>query len=422
MDDPSTGALIGAFTCLILLSAYFSGSETAMMRLNRYRLKHMANEGHRGARKANRLLERPDRLLSLILIGNNLVNFSAASIATILVIDLLGESHVALAPVICTVIFLIFAEVAPKTISAAYPERVALTSVYILQPLMGIGWILVEVVNGLSNGLLRLLGISQEVPENDDLTHEELRTIVNEGSKIEDQPQNMMLGILDLNKVTVNDIMVPKADIQGIDIDDDIEDIVNQVRTTQHTRILVYREDIDNEVLGILHLRSAARFLSAKRPTIPAILQATDEPYFVPENTPLQTQLVNFQQNKERIGLVVDEYGDIQGIVTMEDILEEIVGEFTTDVAETNVSIYPHQDGSYLIEGGAQIRMINRMLGWKLPVDGPKTLSGLIIEHLQMIPDSNCSISLDDYRIEIVKIQENMIKTARLVKVPEPSS
>jgi len=422
LDEPSTGALIGAFTCLILLSAYFSGSETAMMRLNRYRLKHMANEGHRGARKANRLLKRPDRLLSLILIGNNLVNFSAASIATILVIDLLGESHVALAPIICTVVFLIFAEVAPKTISEAYPEKVALTSVYILQPLMGLGWILVEVVNGLSIGLIRLLGISKEAPKNDDLTHEELRTIVNEGSKIEYQPQNMMLGILDLNKVTVNDIMVPKTEIQGIDIDDDIEDIVNQVRTTQHTRIPVYREDIDNEVLGILHLRSAARFLSSKRPTIPAILQETDEPYFVPENTPLQTQLVNFQQNKERIGLVVDEYGDIQGMVTMEDILEEIVGEFTTDVAETNVSIYPNQDGSYLIDGGAQIRMINRMLGWKLPVDGPKTLSGVIIEHLQMIPDSNCSISLDDYRIEIVKIQENMIKTARLVKVPEPSS
>ena len=422
MDDPSTGSLIGAFTCLILLSAYFSGSETAMMRLNRYRLKHMANEGHRGARKANRLLKRPDRLLSLILIGNNLVNFSAASIATILVIELLGESHVALAPVICTVIFLIFAEVAPKTIAEAYPERVALTSVYILQPLMSLGWILVEVVNGLSSGLLRLFGIGQEELDNDDLTHEELRTIVNEGSKIEDQPQNMMLGILDLNKVTVNDIMVPKAEIEGIDIDDDIEDIVNQVRTTQHTRIPVFREDIDKEVLGVLHLRNAARFLSAKKPTVPAILQETDEPYFVPENTPLHTQLVNFKQNKERIGMVVDEYGDIQGIVTMEDILEEIVGEFTTDMAETNVSIYPDQDGSYLIEGGAQIRMINRMLGWKLPVDGPKTLSGLIIEHLQMIPDSNCSISLDDYRVEIVKIQENMIKTARLVKVPEPSS
>ena len=236
MDDPSVGALSGALAVLIILSAYFSGSETAMMRVNRYRLKHLANEGNRGARKANRLLKRPDRLLSLILIGNNLVNFSAASIATLLVIELLGESHVALAPIICTVVFLIFAEVTPKTIAEAYPEKIALPSAYILQPLMVLGWALVELVNGTSNGLLRLFGVNQENAATDDLSHDELRTVVNEGANIAARPQNMMLGVLDLNKVTVNDIMVPRVEIEGIDIEDDIENIVNQICATQHTR------------------------------------------------------------------------------------------------------------------------------------------------------------------------------------------
>ncbi len=413
MDDPSVGALSGALAVLIILSAYFSGSETAMMRVNRYRLKHLANEGNRGARKANRLLKRPDRLLSLILIGNNLVNFSAASIATLLVIELLGESHVALAPIICTVVFLIFAEVTPKTIAEAYPEKIALPSAYILQPLMVLGWALVELVNGTSNGLLRLFGVNQENAATDDLSHDELRTVVNEGANIAARPQNMMLGVLDLNKVTVNDIMVPRVEIEGIDIEDDIENIVNQICATQHTRIPVYKEDIDR-VLGVLHLRNSARFLTANELTKAAILQETDEPYFVPENTPLQTQLVNFQQTKERIGLVVDEYGDLQGIVTMEDILEEIVGEFTTDLAETNVDIHPNDDDTYMIDGGTLIRQINRSLGWDLPQDGPKTLSGLIIEYLETIPDSACCVSIGSYRIEIVQIQDNMIKTARL--------
>ncbi len=413
MDDPSVGALSGALAVLIILSAYFSGSETAMMRVNRYRLKHLANEGNRGARKANRLLKRPDRLLSLILIGNNLVNFSAASIATLLVIELLGESHVALAPIICTVVFLIFAEVTPKTIAEAYPEKIALPSAYILQPLMVLGWALVELVNGTSNGLLRLFGVNQENAATDDLSHDELRTVVNEGANIAARPQNMMLGVLDLNKVTVNDIMVPRVEIEGIDIEDDIENIVNQICATQHTRIPVYKEDIDR-VLGVLHLRNSARFLTANELTKAAILQETDEPYFVPENTPLQTQLVNFQQTKERIGLVVDEYGDLQGIVTMEDILEEIVGEFTTDLADTNDDIHPNDDDTYMIDGGNLIRQINRSLGWDLPQDGPKTLSGLIIEYLETIPDSACCVSIGSYRIEIVQIQDNMIKTARL--------
>ena len=390
-----------------------------MMRVNRHRLKHLANEGSRGARKANRLLKRPDRLLSLILIGNNFVNFTAASLATILVIEVLGESYIAWAPVICTLVFLIFAEVAPKTIAEAYPEKISLISAYVLQPLMAVSWILVEPVMRISNGLIRLFGVPEQEPEDDDLTHEELRTVVNEGAQIAERPQGMMLGVLDLNKVTVNDIMVPRNEIEGLDLDDDIENIIAQIRSTQHTRIPVYRKDID-KVLGVLHLRSAARFLTAEDIAKDSILQETDDPYFVPENTSLQTQLVNFQKAKERIGLVVDEYGDILGIVTMEDILEEIVGEFTTDLAETNVNIHPNDDGSYMIDGATQVRLINRTLDWELPKDGPKTLSGLIIEELETIPDSSCCISVNGHRIEIVQIQENMIKTAKMSVAPEP--
>ena len=422
MEETSVGALLGTLTVLILLSAYFSGSETAMMRVNRFRLKHLANEGNRGARKANRLLKRPDRLLSLILIGNNFVNFTAASIATLLVISLFGESNVAWAPIICTVTFLIFAEVAPKTIAEAYPEKISLISAYILQPLMAICWVLVEPVIRLSNSMLRIAGVPEhESEDTDNLTHEELRTVVNEGVTIAERPQGMMLGVLDLNKATVNDIMVQRSDIEGIDLTDDIDVILNQIRATQHTRVPVFKEDID-KVLGVLHLRNAAKFLTVENPTKASILRETDEVYFVPENTPLHTQLVNFQQTKERIGLVVDEYGDIEGIVTMEDILEEIVGEFTTDVAETSVNIHPESENTFLIDGGTHIRLINRSLGWELPQEGPKTLSGLIIEELEMIPDSSCCIALDNYQIEVIQVQDNMIKTARIEKHAQASA
>ncbi|MEX0943377.1 MAG: HlyC/CorC family transporter [Pseudomonadales bacterium] len=417
MDDPSTGALLGAIFILIILSAYFSGSETAMMALNRYRLKHLANEGHGGAKKASRLLERPDRLLGVILIGNNLVNFSAASLATLIALQLYGDKGVAIAPVVCTIVFLIFAEVAPKTIAAAFPEKIALPSSYILQALLWILYPLVWLVNGFANSMLRIAGIRHDEVGEDNLTSQELRTVVFEGSQIAAHPQNMMLGILDLENVTVDDIMVPRTDIFGIDIDDDIEVILNQIRSSQHTRIPVYKADID-KVIGILHLRNAAKFLT-KDLSKAAILQVTEEPYFVPENTPLQLQLFNFQQAKERIGLVVDEYGDIQGIVTIEDILEEIVGEFTTDLADTSVDIHPQEDGSYLIDGGAHVRLINRQLNWTLPQDGPKTLNGLIIEYLETIPDSNVCIRLDNYRIEILQIQDNMIRTAKVSQAPE---
>jgi Mg2+/Co2+ transporter CorB len=414
LDDSSLGTLSGAVVILVILSAYFSGSETAMMALNGHRLRHLADQGHGGAKRASRLLERPDRLLSVILIGNNLVNFSAGSIVTLMFISMFGEAGAALAPLACTVVFLIFAEVAPKSIAAAYPEKIALPSSYILEFLQWIGYPVVWMVNGVSNRLLGLFGITSESGTDDKFTREELRTVVHHGADIDAGPQNMLLRILDLEEVTVNDIMVPRADIVGVDINDGVVDIVGQIRSSQYTRIPVYKEDIDN-VIGFLHLRDAAKFLTEHELTLAAILQATTDPYFVPENTRLHVQLFNFQQAKERVALVVDEYGDIQGIVTLEDILEEIVGEFTTDLATTNIDIHPQDDGSFLIDGSTHIRLINRSLGWNLPQDGAKTMNGLITEYLETFPESNVCCRIEDYRIEIIQIGDNMIHTAKVI-------
>ena len=386
-----------------------------MMALNRYRMRHLAKEGHSGAKRATKLLERPDRLLGVILIGNNFVNFSAASIATLLAIQILGEEGVAWAPVICTFVFLIFAEVAPKTIAANYPEKIALPSSHILSLLLLLLWPLVWAVSALSNTLLKMLGIQHQNDQGDHLSREELRTLVFEGAKIASQSQDMMLGVLDLDEVTVDHIMVPKSEIIGIDLEEPLEDIINQLRNAQHTRLPVFREDIDH-VIGMLHVRDAIRFLTSDEPNKASLVQEIDEVYFVPENTALQRQIRNFQARKERIALVVDEYGDVQGIVTLEDILEEIVGEFTTDLASASSDIHPQEDGSFVVDGGATIRSINRALTWDLPADGPKTLNGLMTDHLETFPEAPVSIEIDEYRLEVVRLKDNMIATAKLTR------
>ena len=386
-----------------------------MMALNRYRMRHLAKEGHSGAKRATKLLERPDRLLGVILIGNNFVNFSAASIATLLAIQILGEEGVAWAPVICTFVFLIYAEVAPKTIAANYPEKIALPSSHILSLLLLLLWPLVWAVSALSNTLLKILGIQHQNDQGDHLSREELRTLVFEGAKIASQSQDMMLGVLDLDEVTVDHIMVPKSEIIGIDLEEPLEDIINQLRNAQHTRLPVFREDIDH-VIGMLHVRDAIRFLTSDEPNKASLVQEIDEVYFVPENTALQRQIRNFQARKERIALVVDEYGDVQGIVTLEDILEEIVGEFTTDLASASSDIHPQEDGSFVVDGGATIRSINRALTWDLPADGPKTLNGLMTDRLETFPEAPVSIEINDYRLEVVRLKDNMIATAKLTR------
>ncbi|ENM5882112.1 HlyC/CorC family transporter [Vibrio metoecus] len=416
MDDISTGILFALLACLIIISAYFSGSETGMMALNRYRLKHLANSGHKGAKRVEKLLDRPDRLIGLILIGNNLVNILASAIATIIGMRLYGDLGVAIATGALTLVILVFAEVTPKTLAALYPERVSYASSVLLTILMKVLSPLVLFINVITNGLIRILGISPKHSKGDHLSSEELRTVVNEaGGLIPRRHQDMLLSILDLEHVTVNDIMIPRNEISGININDDWKSITRQLAHSPHGRVVLYRDKID-EVVGILRLREASRFMLEKNEfNKEMLLRAADEIYFIPEGTPLNVQLLKFQRNKERIGLIVDEYGEIIGLTTLEDILEEIVGEFTTSMSPSLADeITPQSDGSFLIEGSANIRDINKSLKWKLPTDGPRTLNGLILEHLEEIPASHLSVKVAQHKMEIIELEENRIK---LVKV-----
>jgi Mg2+/Co2+ transporter CorB len=414
LADIPDALLIGILIVLIIASAFFSGSETGMVAINRYRLRHLARHGHRGARRVEKLLSRTDRLLGVILIGNNFVNNYAATIAALLALAWFGNTGAAVAPIVFTIIMLIFAEVTPKTFAARKPESVAYPASLLLKPLLVLFAPLVWAVSGLSNGLLRLLGVREQPAGTDDLSPEELRTVVNEaGGLIPKRHQKMLLNILDLEKVTVEDIMIPRSEIIGIDIDADLNDILNLMRTSQHTRLPIYRSD-PNNIIGILHLRKVSRLLMRPEVNKAELLQFSVEPYFVPEGTPLHKQLINFQNARRRQGVVVDEYGDVLGLITLEDILEEIVGEFTTDLAASSQDILLQEDGSYVVDGTAHLREINRSLHWSLPTDGPKTLNGLILEHLQNIPESNTSLRIEDYLIEVMQVKDNMVKTARL--------
>ncbi len=413
-SDIPIGVLLGVLLFLILLSAFFSGSETGLISLNRYRLRHLAKDGHPGAVRAARLLERPDRLIGIILLGNNFVNILASAIATLLAVRLLGEAGVWVATGVLTVVILLFAEVAPKTVAAMHPERIAYPASYVLEPLLRIFYPIVWVINAVANGLLRLLGIRTDAGFSQHLSSEELRTVVNEaGSLIPQTHQNMLLRILDLEKVTVEDIMVPRNEIAGIDLDDDWATILDQLSTSQHTRLPVYQGNIDN-VIGFIHLRNFLAMQRRQEITKDSLRQLIREAYFIPEGTPLHTQLLNFQQQRRRLGFVVDEYGDIRGLVTLDDILEEIVGEFTTDPAARMREIHPQEDGTYLVDGSANIRELNRIMKWDLPVDGPKTINGLVIEYLETIPASGTSIMIAGYPIEIVQTTGNAIKTVRI--------
>jgi len=418
-DDFPLGLLFGLLFLLICLSAFFSSSETGMMSINRYRLSHRVNSGEARAQRVARLLSRPDRLIGVILIGNNFVNNLAASIATIIAIHFLGDvTGPAVATAVLTITILIFAEVTPKTYAAVKPERIAFPASLVLEPLLKLLYPLVWLVNVISNGLLRLIGVRNIDGDGDNLTRDELRTVVHEaGTLIPQRHQTMLLSILDLENVTVNDIMVPRHEVVGINLDDGLEEILTQIRTSQHTRLPVYKGDINN-IIGMLHLRNAARFLSRSEVTKAAIVQEAREPYFIPESTPLHTQLLNFQKQKRRIGIVVDEYGDVEGLVTLEDILEEIVGEFTTDVAGMEEEIHRQEDGSVVIEGTANIRDVNKSLGWQLPTDGPKTLNGLILEHLEAFPEGPVSLQVGGVRMEIQEVRDNLITEARCWPAP----
>jgi Mg2+/Co2+ transporter CorB len=412
-DDVPLSALIGLLITLLLLSAFFSGSETALMSLNRYQLRHKARQGHRGARVAEDLLQRPDRLIGLILLGNNLVNFSAASLVAIIALKMGGQPAVALGTLILTLVVLIFSEAAPKTLAALHPERVAFPAALIYYPLLKITYPIVWLTNMASNGVLFLFGVRSGDAELTALTREELRTIVHEaGSRISNRYQKMLLNILDLEKVTVDDVMVPHNEIVGIDLDDDTAEIECIINQSEHTRLPVYQDNID-QIVGILHLRRLAN-LAQRSFDQEALSRLLIEPYFVPEGTPLSTQLVQFQRRRERIALVVDEYGDIQGIVTLEDILEEIVGEFTTDPADQIDDVVRENSDNFLVSGTANIRELNRSQGWELPTDGPKTLNGLIVEMLETIPEPSTCLKVSGYPLEIVASDDKRVSTVRI--------
>lgn len=418
MDDISTGTLFGLLTILILISAYFSSSETGMMSLNRYRLKHLVKNNHTGAKRVEKLLNRPDRLIGLILIGNNLVNILASSIATILGMRLFAENEalgLAVSTGLLTIVILIFAEVTPKTLAALHPEKVAFPSSFILRPLLTLFYPLVWLVNIISNGLLRLFRINVEHDNNGALNSDELRTVVHEaGAMIPQRHQDMLISILDLEKVTVDDIMVPRNEIIAIDINDEWEILLRQLRNISHTKVLLYRDTIDDAV-GFVHTRDALRLLLKEQFDKTTLLRAVKELYFIPESTPLNVQLLKFQRKKERIGLIVDEYGDIQGLVTLEDILEEIVGDFTTTMAPSaSEEIVAQPDGSYIIDGTANVRDINKEMSWHFPTDGPKTLNGLILEYLEEIPEPNISLKIADHPLEVLEIENNVIQRVRV--------
>ncbi|NRF47656.1 HlyC/CorC family transporter [Pseudomonas stutzeri] len=413
MENLHPGFLVGLLVFLLLCSAFFSSSETGMLSLNRYRLRHQAKEGHRGARRASELLAHPDRLLGTILVGNNFVNILASSIATVLAMQLWGEAGIAIATIGLTIILLIFGEITPKTLAALRPEIIAYPVSLPLKMLQKVLYPLVAMLSWVSNGLLGLLGVDLSNKGNDSLSTEELRSVVREsGSDLPLNRQSMLLGILDLERVTVDDIMIPRNEVAGIDLDDDLEAIISQLRTTPHTRLPVFRNDI-NQIEGIVHMRQIARLLSHDQLTKESLLVACTEPYFVPENTPLSTQLLNFQKQKRRIGIVVDEYGDVRGVVTLEDILEEIVGEFSNQDTLRSPDIHPQEDGTLVIDGAAYIREVNRALDWHLPCDGPKTLNGLITEALEHIPDSGICLQIGNYRLEILQAADNRVKSVR---------
>ncbi len=412
MNEASLTALFSTLTGLIILSAFFSSSETGMMSLNRYRMKHLAKNGHKGALRVNKLLKRTDQLIGVILIGNNFVNILASSIATVIAIRIWGDAGIAIATVLLTVVILIFAEVTPKTLAALFPEKIAFPASHILGPLLKVLYPIVWLVNLFTGLILKILRISAADAANDHLSREELRTLVNEaGAMIPSKHKDMLVSILDLEKVTVNDIMVPRNEVVGIDLEDDMDAILRQVRSSQHTRLPVFKNDINN-IQGMLHLRNLSKLLLQDDINRAMIMQLCREPYFIPESTPLNTQLINFQKAKRRIGIVVDEYGDVLGIATLEDILEEIVGEFTTDYAATSPDVIPQDDGTFIIDGSAAIRTVNKILDWKLPTDGPKTLNGLITEHLETIPETNVCMKLKGHRIEVLQIKDNVVKAA----------
>lgn len=409
-------SLLIILVSLIFLSAFFSGSEIGMMSINRYKLRYLVKKKNMQAIRVNRMLARPDRLLSVVLIGNTLANIVASTIATLIGQRYYGDAGVAIATILLTLVILVISEMTPKTLAAIYPQQVAFAASFPLSVLQWIFAPLVKIISFFSNGILRLFGISINRIQKEALTGEELRSVVHEaGGLLPVEHKSMLISLLDLEQATVEDIMVPKADIVGIDLDQPWLQLLEQLETAQHTRLPIYRGSIDN-LVGMIHSRNVLNLALENKLDINSFLNSADAPYFIPEATPLNIQILNFRKMKRRSCFVVDEYGDILGLVTMEDILEEIVGEFTTDIAALSRDIMPQDDGSVIVDASLTLRHLNRMMSWNLPSIGPRTLSGLIIEYLGYIPPAESCLTIENYRIEILRVSDNTIKGVKMIK------
>jgi len=422
--DISLTAQLVALAVLLVFSAFFSIAETSMMALNRYRLRAMVRLGNRAALRVNELLARTDRLLGVILVGNNLVNSAASVLSGVIAIELLGQNQLALAAATAAITFLIvvFSEITPKILGATFPEKIALPLAYLLGPLLRMAYPVVWFVNLFPSVILRVFGIrpgAQSEPQR--LSPEELRSLVLEHSHfIPKKHASILVNLFDLEQITVEDVMTPRAQIEAIDLDAPAEELAHQIATTYHTRLLAYRGELGN-VVGILHIRRALSLLRETDLDKAGLEELLVEPYFVPTDTPALAQIQYFQENKRRLALVVDEYGELQGLVTLEDIIEEIIGEFTT-AAPAKSSAFAWDDaGSALVEGASSLRELNRKLGLALPIDGPKTLNGLILEHLQDIPEAGVSLKLGGIPMEVVQTQDRVVKTVRLFR-PQPAA
>jgi len=423
LDNIPLPLLVTSLVICILISGFFSGSETSLMSINRYRLKTRAQKGERGARMAQSLLERPDRLIGLILLLNNVAQALIPMLLLVIAQRVTGdaESAVVVATVGTALLIFIFSESMPKTLGALNPERLGLPAAYVYWPIIKLfGW-LIDIVNLIGNRIIRLLGVSSEEAAQHSLSTEELRTVVAEaGAMIPQRHQKMLLSILDLEKGTVEDIMVPRNEIMGVDVSQEWLQIRDQIMSTQHTRLPIYSGSID-ELVGVVHVRRLMPLLANDELDTKMLVQLAKEPYFIPEGTPLNQQLLNFQNQKRRIGFVVDEYGDIQGLVTLEDILEEVVGEFTSDPATRIKNVYADPDGSYRMSGSVTLRSLNRSLGWKLPTDGPKTVNGLLLEKLENIPQAGRQVEIGGYVFEITETRSNAVKATRVRPPVKPA-
>ena len=424
VDSISLSWLFSVLAVLLLVSGFFSVAETSMMALNRYRLMHLVKQGHRGARLTQALLDRMDRLLGVILLGNNLVNAASAVLVAEISIRLFGEGELTLAIATLAVTFfiLVFSEITPKVIGATYPERLALPAAYVLTPLLRIAYPIVWFVNIFVQGLLKLMFIKPKTDAEGHLSMEELRTLVLEGGKfIPKKHQSIFLNLFELEDLTVDDTMTPRGQIESLDLEDEIDELRNKLATAHHTRLVVCEGGLD-KVVGILHVRKVLNATRREQIDVEGLRAILREPYFVPEGTPLLDQLTNFQENQRHVGLVVDEYGEILGLVTLKDILEEIVGEFTTQAIGSAARFHKEADGSVIADGTCSLRVLNRKAGYDFPLEGPKTINGLLLEQLEDIPEAGTTIAVGGHPVEILQVQNRMVKVVRILPSIMPAT